>query len=387
MPSLQRPPGARGQVGGGGDVTAILHGGYSWHIFQCSLQSKSSQNMMFRTGPALGKAAAITLKILVTGFCFWYVARQINLAEFGRRAQTVDVAWASLAIVAVLAQIPFVTLRWCAIIDALSKAVSGLPVVVPLQSLRSASSSGKFFSMRRAMQCGSRCSGEPVATGANRRSALCSIAVSALLYWRHLGLLSCCSLPRSLHSGETEMLPLRSWIFAFRIRDWSNRGPADRLFTEPLEGIIVARQIGASHIQSAPTVEGRPFYCPVRSSGPCLDHLVDLVHRAGTRSVVLVVGLGRSVHADSCRGTHSCFVWGWGVREATVVAVLTSQGLAAEQALFFSVCYGLTLLLGFLLGALLVLAIFSSLSVDFSANKRMLQDVILRKDSSHGTMD
>ncbi len=77
--------------------------------------------MMFRTGPALGKAAAITLKILVTGFCFWYVARQINLAEFGRRAQTVDVAWASLAIVAVLAQIPFVTLRWCAIIDALSK--------------------------------------------------------------------------------------------------------------------------------------------------------------------------------------------------------------------------------------------------------------------------
>ena len=71
--------------------------------------------------PALGKAAAIVLKILITGFCFWYVARQINLVEFVRRAHTIDIASASLAIVAILAQIPFVTLRWCAIIDALSQ--------------------------------------------------------------------------------------------------------------------------------------------------------------------------------------------------------------------------------------------------------------------------
>ena len=44
-------------------------------------------------------------------------------------------------------------------------------------------------------------------------------------------------------------------------------------------------------------------------------------------------------------------IGGWGVREAAVVAVLTSQGFAAEQALFFSVCYGLTLVFGSLLGS------------------------------------
>jgi glycosyltransferase 2 family protein len=49
---------------------------------------------------------------------------------------------------------------------------------------------------------------------------------------------------------------------------------------------------------------------------------------------------------------------GWGVREGAVVALLTSQGFPAEQALFFSVCFGVILVLGCMPGAL-VWAIYS----------------------------
>lgn len=72
---------------------------------------------------------------------------------------------------------------------------------------------------------------------------------------------------------------------------------------------------------------------------------------------------------------------GWGVREAAVVTVLTSQGFAAEQALFFSVCYGLTLLFGFLLGALLAWAVCAPVAADLSIRKRMLPDAIFQGQS------
>jgi hypothetical protein len=43
---------------------------------------------------------------------------------------------------------------------------------------------------------------------------------------------------------------------------------------------------------------------------------------------------------------------GWGLREIAVVAVLVGHGITPEQALVFSICFGLALAVGSLPGAL-----------------------------------
>ena len=51
-------------------------------------------------------------------------------------------------------------------------------------------------------------------------------------------------------------------------------------------------------------------------------------------------------------------IGGWGTREVAVVALLTTDGLSMEKALFFSVCFGLVLVSASLPGAF-VWAVYS----------------------------
>jgi hypothetical protein len=44
-------------------------------------------------------------------------------------------------------------------------------------------------------------------------------------------------------------------------------------------------------------------------------------------------------------------IGGWGLRELAVIALLGNHGVAPERALLFSVCFGLTLAVGSLPGA------------------------------------
>jgi hypothetical protein len=45
-------------------------------------------------------------------------------------------------------------------------------------------------------------------------------------------------------------------------------------------------------------------------------------------------------------------IGGWGLREVAVIALLGNHGVPPERALLFSVCFGLTLAVGSLPGAL-----------------------------------
>ena len=45
-------------------------------------------------------------------------------------------------------------------------------------------------------------------------------------------------------------------------------------------------------------------------------------------------------------------IGGWGLRELAVISLLGNHGIAPEQALLFSVCFGLVLAVGSLPGAL-----------------------------------
>ena len=72
-------------------------------------------------GVAAEKIAIFAAKLLVTGACFWYVSRQIDLSRVLSAAPLVDFRWAAFAVLVFLLQIPLVALRWRNVLAALVK--------------------------------------------------------------------------------------------------------------------------------------------------------------------------------------------------------------------------------------------------------------------------
>src|SRR6516225_3530596 len=66
------------------------------------------------------KVAILAAKLLVTGACFWYVARQIDMRALLSAIPLLDFRWAAVAVVVAMSQIPLVALRWGSILDGLT---------------------------------------------------------------------------------------------------------------------------------------------------------------------------------------------------------------------------------------------------------------------------
>jgi hypothetical protein len=67
-------------------------------------------------GGGAGKIAIFATKLLVTGACFWYLSRQINLGQVVAAVPWLDFHWIAFATLVVVLQIPLLGLRWCAIV-------------------------------------------------------------------------------------------------------------------------------------------------------------------------------------------------------------------------------------------------------------------------------
>src|SRR5216684_6048288 len=68
----------------------------------------------------INKVAIIAAKLLVTGACFWYLSRQIDLAQVFSSIPLLELRWAALATLMVMLQIPLVALRWREILHVLA---------------------------------------------------------------------------------------------------------------------------------------------------------------------------------------------------------------------------------------------------------------------------
>src|SRR5262245_47366209 len=73
-----------------------------------------------RRGGGTSKAAIFAAKLLVTGACFWYVSRQIDLKQVLSAVPLLHFRWVTFAILIVMLQTPLVGVRWCNILDALA---------------------------------------------------------------------------------------------------------------------------------------------------------------------------------------------------------------------------------------------------------------------------
>src|SRR3954463_1324701 len=71
-------------------------------------------------GGGIEKVAIFAAKLIVTGGCFWYVSRQIDLKQVLSAIPLLDFRWAAFAVFIVVLQIPLLGVRWCNILDALA---------------------------------------------------------------------------------------------------------------------------------------------------------------------------------------------------------------------------------------------------------------------------
>ena len=79
-------------------------------------EATSSQT---RRGGAAGKIVIFAAKLVVTGACFWYISRQIDLSQALSAMRLLDFRWAALALLLVMFQIPLAGVRWWSVVDAL----------------------------------------------------------------------------------------------------------------------------------------------------------------------------------------------------------------------------------------------------------------------------
>src|SRR5947207_3205321 len=87
------------------------------------------------------KIAIFAAKLLVTGGCFWYLSRQIDLTQVFSTIPLLDFRWAGFAILLIVLEIPFGGLRWRNIV----KSLGGNDKRMTRTAMTAATSVGLFF--------------------------------------------------------------------------------------------------------------------------------------------------------------------------------------------------------------------------------------------------
>jgi uncharacterized membrane protein YbhN (UPF0104 family) len=300
----------------------------------------------------INKVAIIAAKLLVTGACFWYLSWQIDLGQVFSSIPLLELRWAALATLMVMLQIPLVAMRWREILHVLA----AIDRRMTNASIIAITAIGVFFTqvLPSVMGDGIR-AWLLVRLGCEWRSAVTSVVIdrgvgagllialgfvilllpsglSALGGYRVLvlivygallfaGAIVLLLLPRLI--ALLDRVPYLRWMAGLAA---STR----RVVLGPKSFVI----LGLACLIHALTI--LIIWSLGRAQG--------LVLPIPDAAVLFVVMVGVALVPVSING--------WGLREVAVVAILGRHGVAPEQALGFSVGFGLVLAVGSLPGAL-----------------------------------
>jgi uncharacterized membrane protein YbhN (UPF0104 family) len=300
----------------------------------------------------INKVAIIAAKLLVTGACFWYLSWQIDLGQVFSSIPLLELRWAALATLMVMLQIPLVAMRWREILHVLA----AIDRRMTNASIIAITAIGVFFTqvLPSVMGDGIR-AWLLVRLGCEWRSAVTSVVIdrgvgagllialgfvilllpsglSALGGYRVLvlivygallfaGAIVLLLLPRLI--ALLDRVPYLRWMAGLAA---STR----RVVLGPKSFVI----LGLACLIHALTI--LIIWSLGRAQG--------LVLPIPDAAVLFVVMVGVALVPVSING--------WGLREVAVVAILGRHGVAPEQALVFSVGFGLVLAVGSLPGAL-----------------------------------
>jgi hypothetical protein len=304
-----------------------------------------------RTG-WLQKAAIFAAKLLVTGGCLWYVARQIELGQVLSAIALLDFRWAGFAAVLLMAQIPLVALRWRNILVGLGACDAR----TTRAAMTAITAIGVFFSqVLPAVASEGVRAWLLIRRGCDWRSAVTSViidrgvgtgllvALGFVILLLPSGLAAFGGYRRSVLVVYGALLlggALALWLAPrivpllghWRYSRWIGTLVADvrRVLLGPRAPVILA--IGCL-IHSLTIVA---LWSLGRAQGLMLP--------VADAAVLFIVMVGVALVPIS--------ISGWGLRELAVVSILGANGVAPERALLFSICFGLTLAAASLPGAL-----------------------------------
>jgi glycosyltransferase 2 family protein len=310
----------------------------------------------FETSPSRGggreKVAIFAAKLLVTGACFWYVSRQIELSQVLSAMSLLDFRWAALAILVVVLEIPFAGLRWYNIVDALGVRDQQMTRAAMI----AATAVGIFFA-----QVLPSVAGEGVRAwllvrlGSNWRNAVTSAVID-----RGVGgglLIALGFVVLLLPSGLTALDGYRDVVLVVY---------GTLIFVGVLGLLLVPRIVPPlarwRYSRWFAILAADVHRVLLGSKGLVILSIGCLIH---VFTIVVVWSVGRAQGlALPLPDAALLFtvmigvvlvpisIGGWGLRELAVISLLATYGVAPERALLFSVCFGLALAVGSLPGAL-----------------------------------
>jgi uncharacterized membrane protein YbhN (UPF0104 family) len=290
-------------------------------------------------------------KLLVTAACFWYAFRQIDFKQIWSALPLFDFRWGILACLLLMLQIPLVGLRWWNILAELGVRSAYITPV----AMTGITAIGAFFAQVLPSVAGDGMRAWlAVRLGSDWRNAVTSVVIDRGM---GVGLLIALGfmillLPSGLTTlGGYRMVLLIAYaillltglfvlLFGSSILVSLTRWRYARwLATLALD----ARRVVLS--PSAPTIVG--LACLVHALTIiaiwCLGRAQGLLLPITDAAVLFTVMVGVVLVPIS--------ISGWGLRELTIMSLLSYQGIAPERGLFFSVCFGLTFAISTLPGA------------------------------------
>jgi hypothetical protein len=304
-----------------------------------------------RRGGGAEKLAMFAAKLLVTGLCFWYVSRQIDLKQVLSAVPLLDFRWAAFAILMVMLEIPLVGVRWRNILDALAVRNARMTT----RAIIAVTAIGGFFAQVLPSAAGEGIRAWLlVRLGSDWRNAVTSVVID-----RGVGaglLIAAGFVILLLPSGLTALGGYRAVVLVV-YGALLLAGALGLLFAArivvPLSRWRYSRWFATLAVDARDVLLG--------PNGPMILGIGCLIHAL---TIAVIWSLGRAqglllpvpdaavlftVMAGVALVPIS--ISGWGLRELAVISLLGHHGIAPERALLFSVCFGLTLAIGSLPGA------------------------------------
>lgn len=305
-----------------------------------------------RTGGAEKKIAFFAAKLLVTGGCFWFISRQVDLSQVWSAITLLDFRWAAFAVVAVTLQMPLVALRWHSILGALAALDARMTRV----AVAAATAVGIFFGQVLPSVAGDGMRAWLIVRlGCDWRNAVTSVVIDRGV---GVGLLIALGFVILLFPSGLTALGGYRHIVLFVYGALLLAGVL-ALLLAPILVPLLARWRYSRWIATLAAGAHRVL---LGSKSPVILGLGCLVHLL---TIVVVWSLGRAqglvLPLPDAAVLFTVMVGvalvpisisGWGLRELAVISLLGHHGIAPEKALLFSVCFGFALAIGALPGAL-----------------------------------
>ncbi len=302
------------------------------------------------------KVLVFGVKLAITCACFWYLFRQVNIGDLLREAQNLQIRWFLLAVAVIVLQIPLVGLRWARITAALEPTRSppplGAMIAITLitnflsQILPNVMSDAVRVWMLTRIRSGWRMglAGIVIDRG---------MGIAALLA---IGFVTLLNASAFTTLGGYRQIALA--IFGALLLSGIGGLICAPLYAPLLARWRATRWIGELGLLSRQVLIESPAAVSITSIA-LIVHVLSIVSiwsigQAFSMSLG-VVGAAALFTLMVAVAIIPVSVSGWGLREVAVTAFLHGHGMPAQRALLFSICFGLTLLVAALPGAVVLM--------------------------------